>query len=150
MSISQLRTLWLSTSIGVLCGLLVSPVGVAALSAGLAYYDELRPVVRMSGQLVDADHEQVVLRISGDKLRSCQYLSIAGYWRMRDGTLRDANERRIDQEQAGDTKPVGRYDIGEWRLWPREAGSVAAVCYVSHNCGGRLIVSKIADVELFR
>ena len=144
----SLRAVWISMSIGVLCGLLVSPVGVAALTAGMAYYDEARPVVRMSGQLVVADGEQVVLRIGGEKLRACQYLSIAGYWRMRDGTLRDANERRVDQEQQGDTKPPGRYDIGEWRLWPRESGAVAAVCYASHNCNGRLIVSKIADVEI--
>lgn len=144
----RLLSLLPSVILGSLLGIgsvLVGSLGVPKL---LEVYDDHYPVVEMHGTIVSADEGQVIVHMAGRKLRSCKYLSLAGYWRMGDGELKDANEDRIDVLRDGTTRPLGAFDIGVWRIWPRRPGSVAVVVYVSHNCGGRLVVTKIADEVL--
>lgn len=109
-------------------------------------YDDLFPVVEMTGHLVSQEEGAAVVTASGEKKRSCQYITLHAYARRAD-VLYDINAERVDKPADGHTKPVGKASIGHWRVWPLY-GSDAVVLAVKHSCGGRLVVSKIADIPL--
>lgn len=132
---------------GVALGLVLAPGG--GVDWAYSLYDDLYPVVRMHGILVSNDRlNGAVLRISGDKLRPCVFLAVRPYAE-RDGLLVDVNTERVDRPSDGHTKPTGSYDIGLWRVWP-VTGAQRVKMFVKHSCDGRLVVTKIADVELPR
>lgn len=128
-------------------GAMVSPVGHSWWRAALSSYDEASPVVVMRGELIGRDADAVFLRIEGQKLRNCTYLRVQAYAKDSDGQLTDAYLQRVDRPERGDTKPTGNYSIGAWRVWPA-TGAAAVLVYVQHDCDGRLVVTKIAEVAV--
>lgn len=141
-----IETPW-TVALGAAVGLFLAPVGQSAWDATRAYYDEMRPVVVMSIRLVDVSAGEVRVRIVGEKRRACDYLRMQAYTRGADGSLADAYARREDRKERGDTKPIGAYDIGVWSIWPA-SGAVAVLMAVQHDCGGRIVLTKIGEVPI--
>jgi hypothetical protein len=131
----------------VLLGLVVAPMITIGTHGILGLYDSAFPVVTMQGELVKADANEVVIRISGVKHRPCTYLRVQALGRDLYGNLSDANMQRADSIENGDTKAPGKYFIGEWRIWPR-GEAVAVIVNSNHLCGNRLVITKIAEVVL--
>ena len=133
-----------AAGIGVFIGVLIAPGG--GVDWAYSLYDELRPVVRMSGRIVERSGESILLSITGEKLRACEYLAMRAYAE-RDGRLLDVNAARVDRPEDRHTKPRGVFDLGQWRVWPVD-GASAVLVYSTHSCDGRLVVSKLAEVRL--
>ena len=145
--IKAARTAWATpwtALVGIAIGISVAPGG--GFDWAYALWDEVNPVVRMQGVVVDRAPDAVTLHIRGEKLRTCQYLQIRAYAE-RDDRLYDINHERVDRPEDGHTKPKGVFDIGKWRLWP-VAGSTRVAVFTKHSCSGRLVVTKVADVSL--
>lgn len=116
-----------------------------------AEYDRRSPIVDMRGALVSADDESVIVHMAGTKSEKraseCTYIRVLAYTRTADGVLRDAFIRRVDMPEDGHTKPAGQFDLGTWRVWPR-SDAKAVLVFAVHDCGGRQVRTKIAEVAL--
>lgn len=143
-SMKRIMAMPWAAAIGVFIGVLVAPGG--SFDWAWAFYDDFRPVVSMTGKIVDTKPGEISIFISGEKHRACQYLAIRAYAE-HDGLLTDVNIERIDRPQDGHTKPPGAYRIGTWRVWPT-TGAKSVKVYVQHSCDGRLVSTKIAHVDL--
>ena len=128
-------------------GFWLAPVGQVWWDSVLTSYDEARPVVEMQGVLVRQDAESVWVSISGKKLRQCTYIRLSAYGRNKAGVLVDAYARREDQPETGQTKPTGLFHIGLWRVWPK-GDATAILVFSQHDCSGRIVLTKIAEVVL--
>lgn len=145
--IRHLNSMRWTVLFGLVLGALLSPVWQTAWSSALERYDAQFPIVTMTGRLSHQDAESVWITIQGHKLRMCTYVRMQGYTRDRIGMLSDVYTRREDVPERGETKPIGSYSIGTWRMWPK--GEAAAVLmYVLHDCDGRVVLTKIAEVVL--
>ena len=116
----------------------------------LQVYDRFAPVVTMDvAKIMWRDEDAALVKMAGDKHRACKYLYIRAYARERDGALRDnVHTWRDDQAEDGSTKPAEeRIDIGIWRV-DGIRGASAVVFFVSHDCGGRLVLTQMADIAL--
>ena len=129
-----------------LIGALISPLSLIFAPWANSVYDGFNPVVTMSGRVTGRGVESVDVQMGGQKHRACEYLKIQAFTR-KGGILHDANIVRLDAESQGDTKPLGTFDIGIWRVWPIKGGTDVVV-YVNHNCDDRIVVTKIADVKV--
>ena len=111
-------------------------------------FDRYLPVVRAQGVLLSQAADSVVIALSGKKLRECRYAGLQAYSRMPDGTMRDASIKRIDQPAGGLTRPVGKFDMGQWDIRPTD-GAAAVVVFVQHSCRANdLRSTKMADVRI--
>jgi hypothetical protein len=147
--ISRLRRQPFTIVFAVILGLLVAPAAAIAWHSALSLYDRAFPVVDMSGEVLRVNTEEAVIRIKGKKLRACTYLRVQALMRDDRGDMIDVYIQRVDMAENSDTKPIGSYHLGNWRVWPRN-GATGAVINVNHLCGDRLITTKIADVEFAR
>lgn len=107
---------------------------------------DAQPVVVMQGKIVARDVNSVTLHLWGEKLRACTYIGINAYTR-HDGVMKDAFTKRVDVPHTAATKPLGRFDVGNWLVWPID-GAGRVLLYVQHDCNGRVVVTKIAEVDL--
>lgn len=112
-------------------------------------FDRQNPVLLVRATVLQATRDEVVVQLSGEKRRDCQYIGLQAYTRAAGGTvLADAYIRRIDVPEAGTTRPIGEYaNLGTWKIWPRGEAGVIAI-YAQHACGGRLVISKVAELML--
>ena len=133
--------------VGALIGVLIAPAGQSGWRAISGLYDETWPVVVMQGHLVGRVEDAVVVEVAGEKRRDCRYLRIQAFARGVDGALRDVFAMRQDRPEAGATKPLGTFNIGRWKIWPTD-DAVAVLMYSQHDCSGRIVQTKIADVLL--
>lgn len=124
-------------------GALISPTWTIATNIVTRIYDSAFPVVTMSGKVTNRMDNFVDVQVGGEKHRPCKYVSLQAFTRL-NGVLRDSNIKRVDIPSAGDTKPLGIFNIGVWRVWPIDGGH-DVVLYVSHDCDGRIVVTKITD-----
>jgi len=113
----------------------------------LSAYDAVYPVVDMRGEINKIGGGEVIIHVVGVKNRDCKYIGIQAFTRFA-GVLVDANKERISMPETGATKPTGRFDIGLWRIWPVSSLNDAVFLYVQHDCDGRRVVTKIAEVPL--
>ena len=134
-------------TLGVLAGLFIAPAVVLSWHGLQTMYDRAFPVVEMVGQVEHADRQEIVISIIGDKNRTCEYVRVQAFVRDPTGQLRDAYMERIDRRPTNATKLPGTYYAGTWRIWPR-GDAVGAVVDIHHLCGDRLVVTRIADVQL--
>ena len=138
-------TIMFSIVLGIfLSGIFAQPIK----DAYLEYYDLAYPVVVMRGSLVSQDEDSVVIHISGEKLRPCRYLRMLSYT-SKNGQLTDAyHSRTIGFLDDGSTKPIGKLDVGYWRIFPKQDAD-AVEMYVQHDCGGgRITTTQTAEVHL--
>lgn len=132
--------------VGAMLGGVVAPAVQGAMDA----YDRGNPVLIAKATVVESSAEDVVVHLSGEKRRDCQYISLQAYTRAAaaDGMWFEAYMRRVDKPESGVTRPLGEYaTFGLWRIWPRGQAGVVAI-YAQHACGGRLVLSKLAEVML--
>lgn len=144
LAISRLWAMPWTVALGVAIGLIAAPGG--GMDWAWAAYDRWRPVVTMSGKVVDRGDYDVVVHIAGTKHRPCQFLAIRAYAE-HDGRLVDINTERTDRPEDKHTKPLGTFSLGYWRAWPVK-GATSVQWHVSHSCDGRLVTTKLAEVTL--
>lgn len=120
----------------------IAPLLLEARQARL----DSQPVVIMQGQIVSRDSSSVTIHLWGEKLRACTYVSVNAYTR-HNGVMKDAFTKRLEAPHAGVTKPLGRFDIGNWLVWPIDGVSKVLI-YSQHDCSGRVVITKIAEVDL--
>ena len=129
-------------------GILFAPLIVTGYHTVATEWNDWRPVVRMTGTVVDRTNESVTIHVAGEKLRECTYVGMTAYSRGADGLLHDAYRQRIDRPEGQFTRPKGTFDIGFWRIWPLGADAVSVVMFAKHECDGHVVVSKLAEVQL--
>lgn len=145
--IKHLNSMRWTVLFGLVLGAMLSPVWHTAWSSALHRYDDTFPIVKMTGRLSRQDDESVWVSIQGQKLRMCTYVRVQGYARDSIGMLSDVYTKREDVPERGDTKPVGSYSMGTWRMWPK-GQAVAVLMFVLHDCDGRVVLTKVAEVLL--
>lgn len=113
-------------------------------------YNEAHPVLTMSGELAGTEPGAVMVHISGTKHAGteCELVRIYGYSVAPDGTMSRAEATRVDMPQTRITHDAGRHDIGTWRVRPVRPGAMWVRVYTDHNCLGRDVKTKVADVPL--
>ena len=133
----------------VVVGAMLGGAVVPAVQGMLDMFDQQNPVVVVRATVLSVTAEDIVVRLSGEKRRDCQYIGLQAYTRAKGArTLADAYIRRLDMPETGITRPIGTFaSMGEWRIWPRADAGVVLI-YAQHSCGGRLVISKIADIML--
>ena len=117
-----------------------------ALSMYRDWYDDTHPVVRMSGTLVERNSSTATIRIKGEKLRQCRFVSLHAYTRKKD-VMSDAYKERLGRIEDGANKQVGQHDLGNWTIWPLDDADTV-VMTVMHDCSGRLVTAHIAEVAI--
>ena len=130
--------------LAMLTGLVLSPV--FRWSPLLPLYDAYHPVVQMRGDLVLRDGDAVVVHVWGTKHRDCAYVGIRAYG-SKNGVLVDANIARVGLPMTGTTRPMGTFDIGQWRVWPVDKADLVVI-FVQHICDGRAISTRIAEIDI--
>ena len=144
-SFSQFHSIAIAT--GVVLGLMLSPAIGVFTELVFDAFDDAYPVLVMRGEVRSVSQDEVILQISGEKKRSCQFLRISAYTRDAVGNMQSANIKRIGVQELGITRPIGKADIGTWRIWPRD-GASGVLVFVTHNCSDRTVTTKVADVVL--
>jgi hypothetical protein len=139
-----------STAIGVCIGVLAALATPAMVGPVRNLYDDLFPVTRMRGELVEREPGAVVLRITGEKLRGneCRLLAVYGYSVLPDDSLADADASRIDAPAAPRLRNAGSYNLGLWRVAPVAADATGVRVVAQYDCVGRIVLSVIADTDL--
>lgn len=130
---------------GIVIGVLFSLSAFGADSV-MKFYDEINPVVTMSGEKIDQRDGAVFIRISGEKRRECRYTGLQTFGVDNRQEMHFVQAQYIGLGNKG-TLPKGALDLGIWRLWPTD-GAQAVRVYVNHDCNGRLVTTKIAEVTL--
>lgn len=124
-------------------------VGLAQPLAPMArgWWNATAPVVNMKGVLVEKTPDYVLIHITGEKLRACKFVNISAFTEA-DGNLIDSFITRMGYTKIdGATKPIGKHDLGLWRVYPIN-GSKKALVYVQHDCAGEVVMTKIAEVSI--
>jgi hypothetical protein len=136
--------------IGVLAGFLASIVVPDIAGAVFSTYDRHRPVLEMHGQLVSVEDDSVLIHIKGAKIRGeeCRLVTVYGYSVDAVGRRHDATATRMDRTQESRPRPEGEYDIGVWRVRPVYGTTTGVQVWTHHDCFGRPVLSKIADVAI--
>jgi len=132
----------------VIFGIFISPASTTGSHFVYGIYDSFFPVVTMTGSLVRREGDGgVVIHLAGKKNRACRFVQLDSFSKA-SGILRDATETRVDGvPQNSTSSPVGPFDQGNWLVWPTtEADQI--VMYVEHDCDGRIVTTKIAEVKL--
>ena len=136
----------IALTVGAAVGLTLSPISFGVMDWVLQGYDRWHPVVEMTGEVVGKTRDAVDIHISGEKKRDCTYIQLQAYG-VRPNALHDLNIQRLGVVERGDTKQRGIYDIGTWRVWPVD-GANGVLVLVQHLCAGRVVTTKIAEVDL--
>lgn len=118
----------------------------AMLPVGQHFYQVFSSVVAMEGRIVAQTPVYVDIHITGEKLRTCAYIRMFSMTLGTNG-LSEARLESVDKPNRGTTKPVGKLDLGVWRVSP-VTGSTKASIYVQHDCDSTVVISKIAEVDL--
>jgi hypothetical protein len=141
---------WISAptiAAGVALGLLAAPLTPIVTESWRDWYDGLHPVIRAQVRVVSVDEHRAVINMQAEKLRECEYVRLVAYTIDMDGIRRDATVRRIDTETRGITRGVGKYDLGQWEVYPRLGGRMVRIESV-HDCDGRQVRTLLGQVEL--
>jgi hypothetical protein len=142
----------ISTAFGVIIGVCVVLLAPNVLGPVLAAWDQAFPVVEpVDAELVDRHGDEVILSITAKKNKGeeCTLIRIYGYGIDAAGVYSLATVRRPDGSPfMGIVHGEGTHDFGLWRIKPTDADTVRVQVYVEHNCLGRVIKSKMADVKL--
>lgn len=113
-------------------------------------FNDISPVLTMQGEVVTREPDAVHLRIKGTKHRGkeCRFVRVYAYSIEEDGTRHGALADRVDIPASGVTHEAGPIDIGIWRVRPLHDGAERVTVFIDHNCAGRMVTSRIADVSL--
>lgn len=150
--IKQVFTMPVAALIGVLLGLIGGIAGPQIMGSMTSIYDDIFPVLSMSGRLVDYKPGEVTVHITGRKNRGeeCRLIGVYGYTYTGDRMVprKDAIAQRIDLPQSGRPRSEGFYDIGIWRVWPVGDDAKTVEVWTHHECYGRPVQTKVADISI--
>jgi hypothetical protein len=132
---------------GLVIGVAMTIVMRPGVDAMLSIYDAANPVIVARGDVITATPDEITIALTATKVRMCQYMRLQAYGRRADGVLDDPNIARIDQTEDRDTKPLGTFSLGVWRIWPR-GKATSVVIYSEHSCSGRLVRTKLIDIPV--
>lgn len=133
-------------TVGALIGLMVSPASNLLTNTAYEVYDRISPVVTADVALLAKQPEHIDISLRGQKNRQCAYMDMSAYMHYEGGTF-DARIDRIDKPATGVTRPVGRMDMGTWRVQPLKGANRMTVV-MQHQCNGRLVLTEIGGVDL--
>lgn len=113
-----------------------------------AMFYEAFPVLDMKTSIVEIGTDYVVLEVEGKKRWACQFdpPPIAELT-MPSGARVDVNVTRMDRQESGATRPIGRIAPQRWMVYPIE-GADAVTIYANHLCDGRLVSSVFGSADL--
>jgi hypothetical protein len=137
----------LTIATGILFGAMLVPIGTAFADWLIERYDLAFPVVAMHGTLMSISDNEATITLQGRKLRKCGYIRLRAYAIDGDGDMHDTYIARVDVPETGETRPTGEFSSGMWRVWPLP-NSRGIVVYANHLCGSRIVVTKVADIDL--
>lgn len=127
-------------------GIVLSTYLPGLREALLTVYDHYYPVVNYKSEIVGRSEDAVMVRVWGEKLRDCNVVPDSlDSFTVKGGMFYDAAEIRVQGYAAN--RPVGRVDLGIWKVWPTRLGDSVQM-WVLHNCDGHIVRSKIVDVKL--
>lgn len=151
----RLSNLWkmpVSTGFGIIIGVCVVLLSPNVLGPVLAAWDNAFPVIEpVETEVVDRRGDEVILSITAKKNKGeeCTLLRIYGYGIDPTGVYSLATVLRPDgTPHMGIVHGEGTHDFGLWRVKPTNEDAVRVQVFVEHNCLGRVIKSKMADVKL--
>jgi hypothetical protein len=137
---------------GLLFGVLLVLTAPATLGPVLSAWDAVFPVIEpISADVIEREPDAVVIGLVAKKTKGeeCRLVRIYGYGVDASGVLSLATVRRPDgTQQQGITHGEGVHDFGLWRVRPVDQDAVTVQIYVEHQCLGRVIRSKMAEVSL--
>lgn len=136
--------------VGSVIGVMAVYIAPQFVGSVTAVYDDIFPVLTMSGKLVNKGPDYVDIHIKGKKHRGeeCRLMNVYGYTRRPDGLRADAVATRIDKSETRRIRDEGDWDIGIWRVQPVDSLADRAEVWTHHNCVGRDILTRIAEVRL--
>jgi hypothetical protein len=141
-----------ATSAGIIIGVLVVLLSPNVVGPVLAAWDNAFPVIEpVEAEVSNRSGDEVFLNIIAKKNKGeeCTLIRIYGYGIDASGVFSLATVRRPDGSPfMGIIHGKGTHDFGVWRVKPADADTVRVQVYVEHNCLGRVIKSKMADVRL--
>lgn len=151
----QVSNFWkapFATAFGVIIGVLAVLIAPNVLGPTLAAWDSAFPVIEpVEAKVTDRHGDEVILNIVAKKNKGeeCTLIRIYGYGIDDKGVFSLATVRRPDgSPHMGIIHGSGVHDFGLWRVKPTDEDTVRVQVYVEHNCLGRVIKSKMADVKL--
>lgn len=131
----------------VIVGVAAVPLAGVLVDGIYSQYDRIFPVVEASGALISQGNDEAVVAIGGSIRRNCIRLRLQAYALGTDGNMYDAFIVRTDMPEKPDTRPLGSFQVGTWRVWPLPNSRGLSI-YVSHLCGSRIVLTKIVDLPL--
>lgn len=137
----------LTIIVGIGLGAMLVPIGASFAEWTAEQYDKAFPVVVMTGTLLSLSDNEAMISLQGRKLRKCAYIRTRAYAMDGDGDMHDTYIARADMPETGETRPVGAFQSGIWRVWPLP-NSRSIVVYMNHLCGSRIVVTHGADIDL--
>lgn len=145
--IGELARMRWTIALAACLGFLVAPIGRSGWDVLLGYYDAARPIVRMQADVLSRDGNAITVALAGEKLRNCAFVRLHAYSAGMDGVMQSVYIRRKDIAENGQTRPIGKYDFGDWLIWPID-GTSKVVIYSQHDCDGRLVQTRLATLEV--
>jgi hypothetical protein len=137
---------------GLLTGAVLVLSAPATLGPALSAWDAVFPVIEpIAADVIEREPDAVVIGLVAKKTKGeeCRLIRIYGYGVDASGVLSLATVRRPDgTQQQGITHGEGVHDFGLWRVRPVDRDAVLVQVYVEHQCLGRVIRSKMAEVPL--
>lgn len=131
----------------VISGVLVAPIGQTWWHSLLSYYDDAKPVISLYAAVLQRGPDSLVLHLTAQKHRDCRYIRFQAFMQLPNGEMDDIGLLRVDQPEEGRTKPVGKLDLGEWKVWPVNFNRPLLI-YGQYWCGDRLVTSKALEFDL--
>jgi hypothetical protein len=136
------------TAIGFALGGLLAVFAPIVLDVMLERYDQLNPVIDANVYVVEHNADDILVHMDGEKKRTCIYVGLNAYVPQKNGKPGSrVYLRRVDTPETGETRPQGPLDMGLWRIWPT-AGAKRVELYAQHVCSGRIVTTKMADIDL--
>lgn len=131
-------------AIGFSLGGLLAISAPLLLDSGMEKYDQLYPVISATAVVLSETEDEVVVRMAGQKRRSCSYIGLSAYVPSSDGAPGSrVFLRKMDTPETGETRPIGALDMGIWQIWPVR-GADGVEIYAQHVCSGRVVVTVVA------
>jgi len=140
-----------STLIGLSLGIMLVLMAPHWAAPILDLYDDAYPVVSpVSTTVVDRGEDNVRVHIVIEKHRGdeCRLLRMYGYAVDASGVRGMASVARPDAAQSqGIVHDAGIIDTGIWVVKPVTDGATSVLVYTEHACLGRVIRSRMAEVQ---
>ena len=131
---------WWLTLAGAITGIFLAPAFSYGVGAVTDFYYSLSPVSKLSGAVVKADTNEIVVHLRALKryAPSCQSLMLRARTIDEKGEYESARLWRLDQPATGEPLPEGLHDVGIWKIVPRSDG-IKVVIAPMYDCGGRVV-----------